>query len=258
MLKCLETQGYAVEWRVINAAEYGYPQRRRRVFILGYHKSTSQFKRINKAPLDWIKEEGIIASAFPIINFENEKQLSLKELSVHNISNNFNSGKSKSPFENTGLMLKGNVFSFSSKPYYFGKFSVLSDVLEKKKVEDEFYIDEETEEKWEILKDAKRLKRKTKEGHEYMFSEGKMSFPDPIDKASRTIITGEGGKSPSRFKHVVETRFGKRRLTPIELERLNGFPDNHTKLDGITNSKRAFFMGNALVCGVIKKIGESF
>ena len=74
--------------------------------------------------------------------------------------------------------------------------------------------------------------------------------------SSRTIITGEGGKSPSRFKHVVETERGLRRLTPIELERLNMFPDDHTKLDGITDTKRAFFMGNALVVGVIEKIGK--
>ena len=96
----------------------------------------------------------------------------------------------------------------------------------------------------------------TKEGHEYNFSEGGMIFPDPLDKSSRTIITSEGGKSPSRFKHVISTKKGLRRLTPIELERLNGFPDNHTKLDGISNVKRAFFMGNALICGVVEKIGK--
>jgi C-5 cytosine-specific DNA methylase. len=82
-----------------------------------------------------------------------------------------------------------------------------------------------------------------------------MVFPDPLDRPSRTIITGEGGASPSRFKHVIKTIKGFRRLSPIELERLNMFPDNHTKLDGISNSKRAFFMGNALVVGVIEKIG---
>ena len=82
-----------------------------------------------------------------------------------------------------------------------------------------------------------------------------MVFPDALDNASRTIITGEGGASPSRFKHVIKSERGLRRLTPVELERLNMFPDNHTKLDGITDTKRAFFMGNALVVGVIEKIG---
>jgi len=84
-----------------------------------------------------------------------------------------------------------------------------------------------------------------------------MSFPDSLEKPSRTIITGEGGSSPSRFKHVIKQGNKYRRLTPIELERLNMFPDNHTKLDGITDSKRAFFMGNALVVGVVEKIGET-
>jgi len=83
-----------------------------------------------------------------------------------------------------------------------------------------------------------------------------MIFPDALDKPSRTIITGEGGSSPSRFKHVIETKDGrKRRLTPIELERLNMFPDNHT--EGVSDVRRAFFMGNALVVGIIEKLGES-
>ena len=130
-------------------------------------------------------------------------------------------------------------------------------MFENRVVSDEFFIDKKSYEFWQYLKGAKSIKRKTKDGHEYNFSEGGMIFPDQLNRPSRTIITGEGGKSPSRFKHVIETNKGLRRLTPIELERLNGFPDNHTKLDGITNTKRAFLMGNALVCEVIQKIGEN-
>ena len=89
----------------------------------------------------------------------------------------------------------------------------------------------------------------------YNYSEGSMIYPDSLDKPSRTIITGEGGKSASRFKHVIKTKNGLRRLIPVELERLNMFPDNHTQLGGITDTKRAFFMGNALVVGVVEKVG---
>ncbi|MEQ1555618.1 MAG: DNA cytosine methyltransferase [Gallionella sp.] len=110
-------------------------------------------------------------------------------------------------------------------------------------------------EKWQYLKGSKKELRINAQGFEYNYSEGGMTFPDSLDKPSRTIITGEGGKSASRFKHVIETPKGYRRLTPVELERLNMFPDNHTKLAGITDTKRAFFMGNALVVGVIEKIG---
>ncbi|RZV62016.1 MAG: DNA (cytosine-5-)-methyltransferase, partial [Flavobacteriaceae bacterium] len=106
-------------------------------------------------------------------------------------------------------------------------------------------------------KGAKKEVRKSKSGFEYNYSEGSMVFPDAKDKASRTIITGEGGKSPSRFKHVVQSDRGLRRLTPVELERLNMFPDDHTKLDGISDTKRAFFMGNALVVGVVEKISNA-
>jgi DNA (cytosine-5)-methyltransferase 1 len=114
-----------------------------------------------------------------------------------------------------------------------------------------------TKEMWEYLKGTKKEKRITKDGFEYNYSEGSMVYPDALDNASRTIITGEGGNSPSRFKHVVESDRGLRRLTPIELERLNMFPDDHTKLNGVTDTKRAFFMGNALVVGVVEKIGEA-
>ena len=85
-----------------------------------------------------------------------------------------------------------------------------------------------------------------------------MAFPDSLHKPSRTIITGEGGSGASRFKHVIKTKSGRyRRLLPIELERLNMFPDNHTKLEGVSDTKRAFIMGNALVVGAIQRVGES-
>jgi len=133
----------------------------------------------------------------------------------------------------------------------------LLDIIVKDKIEDEFYINSADLEKWRYLKGAKNHTKVNAQGFEYKYSEGSMSFPDAIDKPSRTIITGEGGKAPSRFKHVIDTEKGYRRLTPIELERLNMFPDNHTQLAGVSDTKRAFFMGNALVVGVIEKIGVS-
>jgi DNA (cytosine-5)-methyltransferase 1 len=35
------------------------------------------------------------------------------------------------------------------------------------------------------------------------------------------------------------------------------FPDNHTKLEGVSDVKRAFFMGNAIVVGVVEQIGQA-
>lgn len=259
MLQSLNQLGYAVEWRVINAAEYGMPQRRRRVFFIGYHKSTKLYSQLkNSKKKDWVFKYGTIVSAFPI------KEISSTSINEFNlegnlveITNGFNKDAKTTPFENTGIMIEGKVSTVKTEPSYNGPFKVLGDVLQNGEVTPEFFLSESDKPKWEYLKGSKKEKRTTKEGFSYNYSEGSMIYPDAIDNASRTIITGEGGKSPSRFKHVVESNRGLRRLTPIELERLNMFPDDHTKLEGISDTKRAFFMGNALVVGIIEKIGEA-
>lgn len=258
ILQSLNELGYAVEWRVINAADYGMPQRRKRVFILAYAQDTSirnEIKAITE--IDWIEKYGILANSFPV-NSTNSLFLNSFELkgSIVEISNNFNKDSISGKFENSGLMVNGKVVTVKTEPSYEGERKVLGDIILNEEVNQEFYIDIQNLEKWEYLKGAKKEIRKNPQGFEYHYSEGGMIFPDSLDRPSRTIITGEGGKSPSRFKHVIKTPKGYRRLSPIELERLNMFPDNHTKLDGITDTKRAFFMGNALVVGVIEKIGR--
>lgn len=261
ILESLNQLGYIVEWRVINAAEYGFPQRRRRTFILAYHKSTSIYKRIKKEiPSNWILEFGTIAQAFPVssLNIQKLPKEFLLESDIVAISEKFNISGGITPFENTGIMIDGKVTTIKTSASYDGYYTILKDVLiNDNDIADSYFVSDEDKPKWEYLKGAKKEIRKNAEGYEYNYSEGGMIFPEPLDRPSRTIITGEGGKSPSRFKHVIQTSKGLRRLTPIELERLNMFPDNHTEMDGISDTKRAFFMGNALVVGVIEKIGLS-
>jgi DNA (cytosine-5)-methyltransferase 1 len=251
ILKSLQELGYAVEWRVINAADYGMPQRRRRIFILGYLEGSSTFNMINENPTSWILEKGIIAKSFPA-KHENIKSFII-DGDIVSTSSEFNKDKKISPFEQSGCMILGNVVTAKPTPLYDGNVSTLGSVLLQSVAED-FYID--NTERWEYLKGPKKEKRITSDGFEYFYSEGGMSFPDPLDKPSRTIITGEGGKSASRCKHIVSDGKRLRRLSPIELERLNMFPDNHTYIDGISDTKRAFFMGNALVVGIVEKLGK--
>ncbi len=257
ILQSLNELGYAVEWRVINAADFGMPQRRRRVFILAYLQGTSIYESIKEVtPSEWILEEGTLAEAFPVTS-ENSlfpTEFKLKG-DIVSISENFNKNGTTGLFENTGLMINGLVTTLKTKPNYDGNFTILKDLIQNGEVTSEFYIDKNDLDKWIYLKGPKKEMRKNAQGFEYHYSEGGMIFPDPLDKPSRTIITGEGGKSPSRFKHVIQTPKGYRRLSPVELERLNMFPDDHTKLEGVSDTKRAFFMGNALVVGVIEKIG---
>lgn len=258
MLKGLSDLGYAVEWRVINAADYGFAQRRRRVFLVGYHKSSPIYQNILKLGItEWTQKDGVLASAFPIrIEKERFGNFSLKGDLVA-LSETFNKEAKHAPFENTGICISSQVSTFKSKPIFDEVSATLGSILQNGEVTNDFFIPEDHLPKWEYLKGSKKETRTTKEGFQYHYSEGAMVFPDALDKPSRTIITGEGGTSPSRFKHVVQTSKGLRRLTPVELERLNGFPDNHTQLEGISDTKRAFFMGNALVVGVVQNIGSA-
>ncbi len=263
MLRSLDELGYGVEWRVINAADYGMPQRRRRIFFIGYHKSTQAHAALKATDAEeWIHSLGTFAKAFPVANTTAEHKSSgettfeIKDDLV-TLSETFNVGKQHSPFENSGVFINGKVHTQKTKAAYDGHRTVLRDVLIKEEVPDAFYIKPEELAKWQYLKGGKKETRTAKNGYTYQYSEGSMIFPDALDGPSRTIITGEGGRSPSRFKHVVATQKGLRRLTPVELERLNMFPDRHTQLEGISDTKRAFFMGNALVVGVVEKIGHA-
>lgn len=258
ILASLSDLGYAVEWRVINAADYGMPQRRRRTYIVAYKEGTKLFKTSSKTEtVKWLLEESVIAKAFGC-NPSNKSKI--KELEIEGdlikVTQEFNKGEKNSPFGTAGFMCNRKVCTVDIDAVYSGKKLTLGELLvDEKEVPEEFFIDEKELPKWKHQKGGKSEKRKTVEGFEYNYSEGPMAFPDYLDKPSRTIITGEGGKGASRFKHVIQTKSGRyRRLVPIELERLNMFPDNHT--EGASDLRRAFLMGNALVTGIVENIGR--
>ena len=266
MLASLSDLNYIVEWRVINAADYGMPQRRKRVYIMAYKLDSDIEQEIKKlkSPVDWITNKGVMQDAFPMkVNSTPSKPKDPIYIKgdLDEITNNTENYNSKDrPFDTIGIMIDRKVYTYSATAEYKGKKQTLKSVLEDEKdVPEEFFISKEaleSERGWYYLKGSKKAQRTTKSGFTYIYSEGPVTFPDDPDKPSRTIITGEGGKGPSRFKHVVKTPSGKyRRLVPVELEKLNMFEPNHT--EGATDAKRAFFMGNALVVGVVERLGKS-
>ncbi len=249
ILASLSDLGYDVEWRVINAAEYGMPQRRRRTYIVGYRQP-------HPLTADWVLTSGVFAQAFPVISDQTPRQFTI-EGTLDRVSQDFNRIGPVHAFENAGYMSGRRVITVATQPVYNGPCLTLGDiVIDESEVPEEFFIPDDQLQKWQYLKGSKTLMRKNAQGYEYRYSEGGMAFPDPLDRPSRTIITGEGGQGPSRFKHVVLTPSGRyRRLTPLELERLNMFPDHHT--EGASDLRRAFLMGNALVTGVVEKVALS-
>ena len=257
MLNTLGEAGYEIEWRVVNSAEYGFPQRRIRVFIVAQRR-----KRGKKDPRNIILKSGILARALPVLPTD----LDLTEVDLSDdaevISSKFNKGSEKSPFLTSGYFFDGIAYTLKTQAKEAKVKFVLGDVIEDdSEVPDEYWVPKDRRKEWEFLKGAKSIEREHKaSGVKYNYAEGKMAYPDLLTNPSRTILTGEGGTTPSRFKHIIKTENGWRRLTPKELERLNGFPDDWTRTDSagkiISDGRRAFFMGNALVVGLIERVGR--
>ena len=250
MLAAFNQLGYSVQWRVINAAEYGLAQRRRRVFIFAYRNNDNYFNElIDYSDEDLIFSKGFFAENFPVECETVKKRFYTGELldDIVEVSDVFSAS-----IYNTGVMRNGIFTTIETKPISEKPISLGEILQPKEEVSEEFYLNEIQLEKFKYLKGAKKINRISATGHEYTFSEGGMSLTDSLDKPGRTMLTSES--SINRSTHIVEVDGQIRFITPIEAERLNGFPDDWTNT--MSKRMRYFCMGNALVTGIIERIGK--
>lgn len=250
MLRTLSDLGYNVEWRIINAADYGAAQRRRRIFIFGWKKTTKYNEDIDYiGPKYLIAREGVFARAFPIEQ-EDSKYRCIDLLQYEDtvdITKHF-----KAEFENSGIMINGKVWTRKVTPVYEEPITI-GEIRENRKGLDKYILTGEKLKKFEYLRGGKKILRTRPDGTEYYYSEGSMSEYDSLDLPGRTMLTSEG--SVNRSTHIIpDKETGKLRLlTPIEAERLQSFPDNWTNT-GMPENRRYFMMGNALVTKVINRV----
>lgn len=278
MLAAFNQLGYSVEWRVINAAEYGRAQRRRRVFFFVYKNDLPWAQELDEnygldkqvnlfgeeiinsdRYYNYIFKEGLFARQFPVESkiVKNRHRASKLNSDIVEISENYNEGK----MWNTGVMRHGVYYTYETQAIEEQAITLGEIIQDKSEIDDNFYLTEKQVEKFEYLRGPKKIDRVSANGHKYTYSEGGMSPTDDLDLPGRTMLTSEG--TVNRSTHIVEVNDRYRFITPIEAERLQDFPDNWTKLkkldDGsiveVTDSMRFFFMGNALVTGIVKRIG---
>lgn len=273
MLTAFNNLGYSVEWRVINAADYGRSQRRRRVFFFIYrndipfaHQMDQRFEEQEQVfdenrYDDYIFHEGLFATQFPIMNTPVKKRHVYYELpeDIVEVSDNFSG-----TVWNTGVMRHGRYYSIDTAPNYDGKPITLGEILQnEEEVPEKFFINDSAKlEKFQYLRGPKRIERTSTDGHTYIYSEGGMSPTDDLNLPGRTMLTSEG--TVNRSTHFLHVNGRYRLITPVEAERLQDFPDNWTALkrlsDGtvteVSDKMRMFFMGNALVTDIVRKIGE--
>lgn len=272
MLTAFNNLGYSVEWRVINAAEYGRSQRRRRVYFFVYRNDLEFAKRIDekfeseKETIsneekydDYIFYDGLFATQFPVTSDIVKKRRAYYELDedIVEISDNFTG-----TVWNTGIMRHGKYYTVETAPDYRGTYLTLGDILQdEKEVDEKYYInDSEKLKKFQYLRGPKRVERTSADGFNYIFSEGGMSPYDEEGLPGRTMLTSEG--SVNRSTHLLFRNNRYRLITPIEAERLQDFPDDWTKTKKsggrhipVSDRMRLFFMGNALVTEIVKEIG---
>ncbi|MFJ7915339.1 MULTISPECIES: DNA cytosine methyltransferase [unclassified Lysinibacillus] len=273
MLTAFNNLGYSVEWRVINAADYGRSQRRRRVFFFVYRNDLNFAQRIDdkfeKANNsfeetkydDYIFFDGLFAKQFPIENkiVKNRRAYYELDQDIVSVSDNFTG-----TVWNTGVMRHGKYYTIETAPNYKGNSLTLGDILQNEAdVDEKYYIsDSEKIEKFQYLRGPKRIERTSADGYSYTFSEGGMSPYDDENLPGRTMLTSEGSLNRSTHLLFRENRY--RLITPIEAERLQDFPDNWTskkklsngEIVAVTDRMRLFFMGNALVTHIVKEIGN--
>lgn len=259
MLRAFADLGYGVDWRVINPADYGWCQRRKRVFLFVYRKDTTYFKQQQVLDDFGVGTSGIFEETFPTkdeVVKDRSNSFVLSE-DIVKVSDSFST-----QFWNSGSMIEGQVVTKELEPKYEGSHKVLGDILESPlDLSDTMYLSEDKVDKFRYLRGAKKFERTNSEGFTYTYSEGAMALVDSADLPSRTLLTSEG--AISRTTHLIEDEKGYRLLTALETERLQGFPDNWTKVKfskgkevGVSDTRRKFFMGNALVVEVVESLGK--
>lgn len=252
ILACLADLGYSVEWRVLNAAEYGLMQRRRRTYIFAYKNTTKYADTVNKFPAsEIIQSKGFFGRTFPIQSFNPEgiRYDAFTTFELEQVSNKY-----KFAFENSGFMTNGQIYTIKTSPVLEEPIPLRQ--IAEKNASEEFYISDEKIPKWRYMKGAKKIERTAKTGFKYTFSEGPIAFPDPLDSPARTMLTSEA--TLNRSTHVIEDpATGRLRLiTPLEAERIQGFDDNWTNT-GMPQKFRYFCMGNALVVPLVTRMGKT-
>ena len=272
MLGAFNQLGYSVEWRVINAADYGRAQRRRRVFFFVYKNDTPWAKKIDKefevvdektfdTYKSYIFEKGLFAKQFPVKSSPIKKRVHFNHLAedLAEISDNFKDGM----MWNSGVMRHGFFYTADTEPLGNEEPITLGDiVVPENEVPDSYYITGDKLEKFKYLRGPKKLTRTSADGHKYIYSEGGMSEYDSLELPGRTMLTSEG--SVNRSTHLLKIDGKYRLITPIEAERLQDFPDDWTKYKQnskgevveVSDRMRMFFMGNALVTGIVTRIAN--
>jgi len=237
-----------LEWRVLDAQWFGVPQRRRRIFAL------ADFGEWRDRPPILLEREGLQRNSKPSRQTGKRSTTNIEESIIARMRGDC--AEIANCLQTTCHdWSRADGFNMIVVPSSVA-YSIIADVTPK--------IGEEVcgalranggggivppSVVYPIQDKATRHKGRTGKGSGNGLGIGKADDPAP------TLTAGD--------KHAVATKMQVRRLTPIECERLQGFPDNYTRIpfrgkpeESCPNSPRYKALGNSMAVPVMKWIGE--
>ena len=246
-LGALAKLGYGFSWRCLDAQYFGVAQRRRRVFVIGYLG-------------DWRRAAAVLFERESMSGHSAPRRETREEITGYTSSSFGAYDKGVGTVRAAGGDLGGGSETLVAKTITTGtgrQFNAETEsfVTEQEKVNTitASYgmggADHETKplvygEAVSIQAQALKEKQPKSQGF-------------GIDESGTSYTLTAGDRHAMQYGHQV------RRLTPIECERLQGFPDNYTRIswrnkspDDCPDGPRYKAMGNSMAVPVMRWIGE--
>ena len=237
IIATLDELGYDIQWQIINSKNFGVPQNRERVFIIGHLRGTSRpevfpFGETNKKSIEKIVNKSQCNSIFKDTGISPTISAGTHGYSNGCVQLNNPKHSNNRIFSKDGISPTLNTMQGGNRQPFVA-------MTEKR-----------TEE-------SKKIRRETKD-KDFSPRRGKYLAPRK-DEIGNCVTAGQSKE------HYLTNGTIIRRLTPKECERLQGFPDDWTKMGvqyilakplrvEISDSQRYKTIGNAVTVNVIEAI----
>ena len=241
IIQTLEELGYDVQWMVLNSKFFGVPQNRERVFIIGSIRGTSRpeilpFREINKETNELQGQQANTVKA---------RYVAIGDRSYITESKFNAQGYRVRTTDDVSCTLQGQAGDIGAKTGLYA-IPVLTPDRENKRQNGRRFK-EDGEPSFTLT---------GQDVHGVMIQSHSPRTNDPKKGGSGPLISGEHSFTKDRTPHNVIMGMKIRRLTPIECERLQGFPDGWT--EDVSDTQRYKQMGNAVTVNDIREIVKRF
>lgn len=229
--------GYSCAWRVFDAQYFGVPQRRRRVFVVGYFGN------------DWRPPAAVLFDGQSVPG-DIEPGTNKKVQNTGSIENGiaaYQSSQSGFKVSDTHATLdKSN----GSRRYNGVMYPCWWDGGQLSQTLDRVLS------KGQTMPEKNRFPAVLAPDPLYFETRLARNGRGKLDKVAAPLKAQSGKSGKGDGSPMILDGLIVRRLTPLECERLQGFPDNYTLIPGASDTVRYQVIGNSMAVPVMRWIGQ--